>query len=95
MPDSPLELAASALAAVRPGDGAQATVTTERSLLLRFARSRPTQATAIDDRSVELTVVSDGHAAGATTNRTDEEGLAACARGRAGRRGDGADPGRS
>ena len=80
MPDSPLELAASALAAVRPGDGAQATVTTERSLLLRFARSRPTQATAIDDRSVELTVVSDGHAAGATTNRTDEEGLAACAR---------------
>jgi len=80
MSESPLDLAARALAAVRSGDGAQATVTTERSLLLRFARSRPSQATAIDDQSVELTVVCEGHAAKATTNRTDEDGLAACAR---------------
>ena len=80
MSESTLDLAARALSAVRSGDGAQATVTTERSLLLRFARSRPTQATAVDDRSVEVTVVCEGHAAAAATNRTDEEGLAACAR---------------
>jgi PmbA protein len=65
---------------VRAGNGAQATVTHERSLLLRFARSRSTQATGIDDETVELTVVRDGHAAGAATNRADHEGLAECAR---------------
>ncbi len=80
MAESALELAERALAAVRSGDGAQATVTTERSLLLRFARSRPTQATGIEDLTVEITVVRDGHVAGATTNLTDGDGLAACAR---------------
>jgi predicted Zn-dependent protease len=74
------ELAQRALARVRSGDGAQATVNSERSLLLRFARSRPTQATRIDDLTVEITVLRDGHVAGATTNRTDDDGLARCAR---------------
>ena len=74
-----LELAERALeAAGRLGDGAQATVTSERSLLLRFARSRPTQATALSDTSVELTVLRDGHAGTATTNRTSSEALRAC-----------------
>jgi predicted Zn-dependent protease len=78
--EAPLELAERALAGVRSGDGAQATVSSERSLLLRFARSRPTQATGIEDLTVEITVVRDGHVAGASTNRTDDDGLAACAR---------------
>ena len=80
MAEAPLELAERALAGVRSGDGAQATVSSERSLLLRFARSRPTQATGIEDLTVEITVVRDGHVAGASTNRTDDDGLAACAR---------------
>nr|MDQ3357055.1 hypothetical protein [Actinomycetota bacterium] len=72
MAEAPLELAEQALAGVRSGDAAQATVTSERSLLLRFARSRPTQATGIEDLTVEITVVRDGHLAGASTNRTDD-----------------------
>jgi PmbA protein len=75
-----LELAERALEAAAPGDGALAIVTAERSLLLRYARSRPTQATAIDDLSVEIAVLRDGHVGGASTNDTDEESLAACAR---------------
>ena len=78
--DSALELAERALAGVCSGDGAQATVTSERSLMLRFARSRATQATAIEDLTVEITVVRDGHVAGATTNRAHADGLAACGR---------------
>ena len=74
------DLAERALAAARAGDGVQATVTGERSLLLRYAASRPSQSTAVEDRTVELTVLRDGHVASATTNRTDDEGLAACAR---------------
>lgn len=61
-------------------DGAQATVTSERSLALRFARSRPTQATAVDDLTVQLTVLRDGHLGSATTNGTDPAALAGCAR---------------
>ena len=61
------------------GDEAQATVTSERSLLSRFARSAATQATAIDDTSVELLCVLDGHTGAASTNQLDEEGLAAAA----------------
>ena len=76
----PLELAERALAAAETGDGAQCTVTAERSLLLRFARSRPTQATRVDDLTVELTLLRDGHTASATTNRTDPYALEACAR---------------
>jgi PmbA protein len=80
MGDSRLELAERALAAVRTGDGAQATVTVERSQLLRFARSRAMQATSVDDLTLELTVVRDGHPVGVATNRTDAEAIAACAR---------------
>ena len=75
-----LDLTEQALGCVPACDGAQATVTTERSLLLRFARSRPTQATGIDDLSVQVTVLRDGHIGSATTNGSDREALAACAR---------------
>src|SRR4051812_9558005 len=75
-----LALAERALARVQAGDGAMATVTNERSLTLRFARSRPTQATAVDDATVTITVVRDGHVGGASTNRHDEQSLSACAR---------------
>ena len=79
-PAEALALAERALGLVPACDGAQASVTAERSLLLRFARSRPTQATGIDDLSVQLTVVRDGHTGSATTNGSVEEALAACAR---------------
>jgi PmbA protein len=70
-----LELAERALGLVRAGDGAQATVTRERSLMLRFAHSLPTQATRIDDLTVEVSVLRDGHVARAATNREDDEAL--------------------
>lgn len=73
------DLADRALAAVRTGDGALATVTCEQSLMLRFARSRPTQATAIEDTGVTISVLQDGHVGSATTNRDTREGLAECA----------------
>jgi len=73
-----LALAERALALV---DGeAQVTVTRERSLVSRFARSRPTQATQVDDRTVEVLCVVDGHTGVATTNRTDEDALREAAR---------------
>jgi PmbA protein len=75
---SPLELARRAVAAAR-GD-ALAHVVRERSLTLRFAEGRPTQATALDDFTVELAVVRDGHVGRATTNDTGAEALAECAR---------------
>ena len=77
---SALALAERALSCVRAGDGALATVAAERSLLLRFARSRPTQATAVDDATMSITVLWDGHVGSAATNREDEESLTACAR---------------
>ncbi|HEX4733627.1 MAG TPA: metallopeptidase TldD-related protein [Thermoleophilaceae bacterium] len=75
-----LDLAERALAQVSEGDGALVTVSSERSLLLRFARSHPTQATAVEDVTISVTVVCDGHVGGATTNRDDTDSLAACAR---------------
>ncbi|MGI8440725.1 MAG: PmbA/TldA family metallopeptidase, partial [Thermoleophilaceae bacterium] len=75
-----LEVAERALEAVPSEvDGAQATASAERSLTLRFARSRPTQATSIDDVSVLVTVVRDGHVASAGTNRAGPDAVAACA----------------
>ncbi len=62
------------------GKDALALVTCERSLLLRFAASRPTQATEVDDLTVDLAVVRRGHVGRAETNSTDDEALAACAR---------------
>ena len=75
-----LELAERMLGLAEAGDGAQATVVRERSLVMRFARSRPTQATSVDDLTVQLTLVRDGHAATAATNRSDPDGLRSCAR---------------
>jgi PmbA protein len=75
-----LQLAERALAATRAGEGgALATVTSERSLMLRYARSRPTQATAIDDLTVEIAVVRGGRVGKASTNATDDDSLTRCA----------------
>jgi PmbA protein len=62
------------------GPDALALVTREHSLLLRFAANRPTQATEVDDVTVELAVLRRGHVGRAETNSTDDEALAACAR---------------
>ena len=51
------------------------TVVREHSLLSRFARSRPTQATAVDDTSVSAVRVRDGHAGAAETNDLTDDGL--------------------
>ena len=77
MPDA-LDLASRAVA--HAGGDALALVTRERSLLLRFAANRPTQSTAVDDVTVELAVVLDGHVGRATTNAADDESLAGCVR---------------
>ncbi len=73
-----LDVAQAAVAAV-PEAEALAHVTHERSLLLRFAGNRPTQATAVDDLTVELVVLVDGHLGRAATNETDSGSLGACA----------------
>jgi predicted Zn-dependent protease len=78
-PDQALELAERALAAVGAGHEALARVTAERSQMLRYAKSRPTQATAVDDLTVEVAVVRDGHVGTAETNRTDDDALSATA----------------
>jgi predicted Zn-dependent protease len=75
-----LELAERALAAAKGGEGVVATVVSERSLMLRYARSRPTQATAIDDLTLEIAVLVGGRVGRASTNATDADSLAACAR---------------
>jgi predicted Zn-dependent protease len=69
----PLELAERALG-FATGE-AQATVVRERSLLSRFARSRPTQATEVDDTTVSVLRVHDGHTGSADTNELSDEGL--------------------
>lgn len=81
------------------GGEALATVVRERSTMLRFARSRPTQATSVDDLTVEVAVLRAGHVGRAATNRLDDDALADCARSAvaaaeaAARSGDGAYPG--
>ncbi|MDX6717073.1 MAG: hypothetical protein QOH30_3631 [Baekduia sp.] len=69
----PIDLAERALGFL-DGEG-QATVSRERSLLLRFARSAPTQATDIDDTSIHLLALRDGHTGGATTNVATDDAL--------------------
>jgi len=69
----PLELAERALGFAE-GE-AQATVVRERSLLSRFAVSRPTQATEVDDLSVSVLCVLDGHTGSAETNATTDDAL--------------------
>ncbi|HEX2070911.1 MAG TPA: TldD/PmbA family protein [Thermoleophilaceae bacterium] len=73
-----LDTARRALAKAR-GE-ALVTVARERSATLRFASSRPTQATSIDDLTVEIAVVRGGHVGRATTNRVGDDALADCGR---------------
>ena len=73
-----LELAQRAVEEAR-GD-ALAYVVQERSLMLRFADGRPTQATSIDDVSVELALARDGRVGRASTNSASAESLRECAR---------------
>ena len=56
-----------------------ALVTHERSLMLRFAAGRPTQATAIDDYTLDIAVPLDGHVGRASTNAVDDAAIAECA----------------
>ena len=77
---TPLEIAERTLALAGAGTDLQVTVTRERSLMSRFARSAPTQATEIDDTEVEILVVHDGHSALASTNRLDDDALRDTAR---------------
>ncbi len=81
---SPPEIAERVLALADTGTGTgaelQVTVMRERSLMSRFARSAPTQATEIDDTAVEILVVRDGHSALASTNRLDDGALRDTAR---------------
>jgi PmbA protein len=66
-------------AAELAGPDALALVTRERSLMLRFAASRPTQSTGIDDVTVELAVPLRGNVGRASTNAVDDGSLADCA----------------
>jgi PmbA protein len=75
-----LELAQRALEAAPDGDGTLVSVQSERSLMLRYARSRPTQSTAVDDVTVEFAMLRDGRVGTSSTNATDPDSLAACAR---------------
>lgn len=79
--ETPLQTAERALGLAGSGSGeVQVTVVRERSLMSRFARSAPTQATEVDDTSVEILVVRDGHTALASTNRLDDDALRAALR---------------
>jgi PmbA protein len=69
-PTDVLEVADRALA--HAAGEALVTVTHERSLASRFARSRPTQATAVDELSVDITCVRGGHTATAAARGADD-----------------------
>jgi PmbA protein len=73
-----LDLAERAVRAAE-GDEADASVHVERSGFARFAASAVHQPTLIRDESVTVRVVRDGRVGCATTNRTDDDGLAAVA----------------
>jgi PmbA protein len=75
---SALEVAERALGHVS-GDEAEVVVGTERSGFARYAGSVVHQPTLIDNASVQLRLVRDGRAGIATTNRTDDDGLASLA----------------
>jgi PmbA protein len=57
-----------------PGE-ALVTVTHERSQFARFARSRPTQATAVDDLAVEITCARGGHTASVLARDRGDDAL--------------------
>ncbi len=75
----PAAIAQRALAHAHGGE-ALVTVVHERSLTSRFARSRPTQATAVDDVTVEIACVRDGRVASASARGTGDDELRAAAR---------------
>ena len=76
---SALALAERALEAAPAGD-ALVQVTAEHSLTMRFAASRPTQSTEVDDVTVLVAIARDGRVGTANTNLIDAESLAACGR---------------
>jgi PmbA protein len=76
---SVLDLAERALEAAPAGD-ALVQVTAERSLTMRFAASRPTQSTDVDDLTVLVALARDGRVGTATTNLTDADALRECGR---------------
>src|SRR6188472_2139445 len=76
---SALEIAERALSFVTDGE-AEVYVGTESSGLARYAGSEIHQPTLIDNASVQLRVLSGRRSGVATTNRTDDEGLAELAR---------------
>jgi PmbA protein len=73
-----LEIAERALAAAA-GEEGEAVVGVERSGFARYAGSEVHQPTLIENASVQLRLVRDGRAGVATTNRTDDDGLAGLA----------------
>ncbi len=73
---SPEELAQRAVAVV-PGD-ALITATRERWAVLRFAHSRRTQLTSVDDLTLEIAALRRGHVGGASTNGARTEDLELC-----------------
>jgi PmbA protein len=73
-----LELAERACRAAQ-GDEADALVHAERSGFARFAASQVHQPTLVEDSSVTIRVVRDGRIGCVSTNRTDDEALAAAA----------------
>jgi predicted Zn-dependent protease len=74
-----LEIAERALSFVAGGE-AEVFVGTERSGFARYAGSEVHQPTLVDDAAVQLRVVEGRRAGVATTNRTDDDGLAELAR---------------
>ncbi len=62
------------------GPDSLALVARERSLMMRFAANAPTQATSVEDLTVEIAVLRSGHVGRASTNGIDEDSLVACAR---------------
>jgi PmbA protein len=74
-----LDLAERALALAPVGE-AEVVVTTERSGFARYAGKEVHQPTLIDNATIQLRVVQGGRAGVASTNRTDDEGLAELAR---------------
>lgn len=79
VPSEGLELAERVLALVS-GDEAEVAVSTEHSGFARYAGKEVHQPTLIDNVTVQLRLVRDGRSGVASTNRTDDEGLAELAR---------------
>lgn len=73
---SAAELAQRVLELTRPRGEAEVVVRSERSGLARFAGSQVHQPTLVEDTTVQLTLLREGRAGTAVTNRASDEGLA-------------------